>query len=423
MTKSPSLLHRAALGAAVIGLPLALSLSSCELVTTTPTAAGVAGCPDVSSVGAVMKIDWAKEFGIDVKAAASIGAGVRAAVQVGVFAASLDAKLVSACGNMAKDLGKPGTFANGQEACKAAMSAMGEVKAKIGASAKITLAVQPPRCSASLDAMADCVAECDVNVEPGSVQVECEPGKLSGTCEAQCSGRCDLSAAAQCAGTCEGSCSASFSGTCGGECNGKCDGKAMSGGSCAGKCEGSCSALAEGSCGGQCSGSCQMSAAAKCEGTCTGACSVEMQAPSCEGKVEPPQASAECNAACEAEVTAELTCEPAKVALVVEGGADAQAVATLRTALENNLPAVLEIAIGMKDQALSVAGDVKVVVQGVQATIKSLDGAGTAGARLAACVAAPFKAAFDGAASIQANVSISVEVQASASASASGSAG
>ncbi|MEM9454497.1 MAG: hypothetical protein AAGF11_09985 [Myxococcota bacterium] len=427
MTTSPVTPYRVVLGAALLGLPLALmSASSCELASVSPNdvVGAAASCPDVSSAAAIMKVDWAKEFGIDATVGASLQAGVSAAVQIKGFAAQLDAKLIAACGGFAKDLGKPGQFATGKEACQAAMAAMAEIKGKLGGSAKLTLAVQPPRCRASLDAMANCVAECDASVEPGSVTVECERGKLSGTCEAECSGRCDLSAAAQCQGTCEGSCSAKFSGTCGGECKGKCDGKAMSGGSCAGRCEGSCSALAEGSCGGQCSGSCQMSAAAKCEGTCTGECSVQMKAPKCEGEIEPPKASAECNAGCETQVQAEVVCEPAQVALQVDGGVDAQAVATLTAAVRNNLPAVLEIAVGMKDQALGVAADVKAVVGGVQATIKALKASPSIGARITACVTAPFAAAIEAAASIQANVSVSVEVQASvtASASASGSA-
>lgn len=430
MTSSPSLLSRLVLGLAVLGPAAAtLSLSSCDKlgVSADPgaIASAAAHCPDVGSVSAIMKIDWAKEFGIDASVAGTVQAGVRAAVELKGFAGELDAKLVTACGNLARDLGKDGKFESGGQACKAAMDAIAEIKGKLGASAKITLEFEPPRCRASLDAMADCVAECDASVEPGKVDVQCEPGKLSGTCEAQCSGRCDLSAAAKCEGTCEGSCSASFSGSCGGLCKGTCDGKKSDGASCAGKCVGSCSALAEGTCGGQCDGSCEMKAAGQCNGTCTGSCSTEMKAPSCEGEIEPPKASAECNAACETHVQAEVKCEPARVALVVQGSADAQLAATFRAAIERNLPAVLEIAVGMKDQALGVAGDVKAVVGGVEATIKSLKSAPEIGARLGACVAMPFKAAFDAAASIKANVDVSVQVQASvtASASASGSAG
>lgn len=429
MTRSPSSPSRFTLGAAVLVPALAtLGMSSCDKLGISADPGAIAGaaahCPDVGSVAAVMKIDWAKEFGLDATVAGNVKAGVRAAVELQGFAAELDAKLLAACGNLARDLGKEGKHESGGQACKAAADAIAEVKAKLGASAKVTLAIEPPRCRASIDAMADCVAECDASVEPGKVEVQCEPGKLSGTCEAQCSGRCDLAAAAHCEGKCEGSCSAKFSGSCGGQCKGTCDGKKTDGASCAGKCEGSCSALAEGTCGGQCDGSCELKAAAQCNGTCTGECSVEMKAPSCEGDIQPPKASAECNAACETHVQADVECQPGRVALVVEGSADAQLAATFRAAIERNLPAVLEIAVGMKDQALGVAGEVKAVVGGVQASIKALKSAPEVGARLTACVAMPFKAAFDAAASIKANVDVSVQVQASvtASASASGSA-
>ncbi len=419
-------LSGAVLGAALLGLPLAsLSLVSCDKLGL-PTDPGsamsmAANCPDVSSVGAVLKIDWAAEFGLDAAVSGSIGAGVRAAVQLKGFAKDLDAKLIVACGGLATDLGKGGEFKTGGEACKAALDAMVAIKGKIGASAKMSLVFEPPRCQASIDAMASCVADCDASVEPGSVTVECEKGKLSGSCEAQCSGRCDLTAAASCEGTCSGSCSAKFSGSCGGECSGKCDGSSVKGASCAGKCEGTCSAVAEGSCGGKCEGSCQMAAAATCEGTCTGECSVEMKAPKCEGEIVPPKASAECNAACDTQVQAEVQCQPGRVALVIDGAVDVQAAATYRAAIEKNLPAVLEIAVGMKDQALGVAGNVKAVVGGVQGTIKTLKSAPEIGARLTACVTAPFKAAFDAAASVKANVDVSIEVQASVSASASAS--
>jgi hypothetical protein len=77
----------------------------------------------------------------------------------------------------------------------------------------------------------------------------------------------------------------------------------------------------------------------------------------------------------------------------------------------------------MKDQALAVAGNVKGVVDGVTAAVGNLKSDPQVGARISACVAAPFQAAIAGAASVQANVNVSVSVKASASASASGSAG
>ncbi len=405
------------------GLGLAVS-TSCDLSTVAPTDVtnAVAGCPDVSSVEAIAKVDWVKEFSLDAKVGAQIKGGLEAAAELKGFAGKLDGEIAGACGGLATDLGKPGDYKTGPDACKAAMAAMGEIRGKLGGGAKIALAIQPPHCSTSIDAMADCLAKCDTTVQGGKVDVKCEPGKLSGTCDAQCKGSCDLQASAKCTGTCKGSCDASFSGKCGGECNGKCNGKAHKGGVCNGKCEGKCAAQAEGSCGGSCSGSCKMDAGGSCSGTCHGECSVEMKAPKCDGSFEPPKVSAECQARCTTELSAKIECTPAKVGVTIEGGADAAAVAQYKAALEKHLPAVLKIAIGMKDQAVSVAGNVKAVVEGAQKVVVSLKSDPKIGARLTACVVAPFKAAIDAAASIQANVSISVEVKASAEAHAGGSA-
>lgn len=408
----------------------AVMVASCDLsAASTAVPKDVAGaanaaasCPDVSSVQAIAKVDWAAEFGIDAAIGTKLKSGVMAAVSLDGFAKKLDADLKVACGGLATDLGASGDFADGKTACQAAMKAMADVKGKLGGGFKVVLDVQPPHCGASMDAMASCAAECDASVDPGSVKVECEPGKLSGTCEAECSGSCDLSAAAKCEGTCSGSCSAKFKGTCAGECTGKCDGKKVDGAACEGTCKGSCSAGAEGSCGGECSGSCELAAAAKCEGTCHGDCSVEMKAPKCEGEMTPPEVSAECEANCDAQVQAQVECTPPRITVRIDGAANAELAAKYKAALEANLPAVINIAVGMKDQALSVAADAKAVVDGVQATVKALKASPAVGARITACVAAPFKAAFDAAASVKANVNVSVEVKASASASAGGGA-
>lgn len=409
----------------------AFAVASCDLGAATSAvpkdvsgvANAAASCPDVSSIQAIAKVDWAAEFGVDASVGAKLKSGVMAAVSLDGFAKKLDADLKAACGGLATDLGAGGNFANGKAACDAAAKAMVDIKGKLGGGFKISLDVQPPHCAASMDAMADCAAECDASLEPGSVSVECEPGKLSGTCDAECSGSCEMSAGASCEGTCSGSCSAKFKGSCAGECTGKCDGEKVDGAACEGKCKGSCSAGAEGTCGGSCSGSCEMSAAAKCEGTCRGDCSVEMKAPKCEGEMKPPKASAECEAHCDAQVQAEVECTPPRIAVRIDGAANAKLAAQYKAALEANLPAIINIAVGMKDQALSVAADAKAVVDGVQATVGQLKASPAVGARVTACVAAPFKAAFDAAASVKANVNVSVEVKASASASASGSAG
>jgi hypothetical protein len=379
-------------------------------------------CPDMANVDAVASFDWAKEFQLDVQASGKLKAGVTAAVNLKALAVEIDGDLKVACGGLAKDLTGKGDFATGEEACKAAIKAMGEAKAKLGATLKVSLDVQPPQCAASIDAMAECSGKCDASVSGGKAEVTCEKGKLSGSCEAKCSGACELKAAATCEGKCEGSCSAQFKGTCGGKCDGKCDGKESKGAECKGTCDGACDAMAKGECKGKCGGTCELKGAAKCDGTCSGDCSVAMKAPSCTGKMEPPKVSAECKASCDAKVSAKLECRPARVALRVDGAADKELGLKYKAAIEKNLPGILKVAIGMKDRAEGVAGSVKGVVEGVQGSLTAATKGGpVVAAKLTACVAAPFKGAIDAAASVKASVNVSVDVKASASASGSAS--
>jgi hypothetical protein len=375
----------------------------------------------MANVDAVASFDWGKEFKLDVSAAGKLKGGITAAINLKNLAMEIDGDLKVACGNLAKDLGATGDFADGTAACQAAIKAMGEAKAKLGAKAKVALELQPPKCSASMDAMADCAGHCDASVQGGKVDVKCEGGELSGACDAKCEGKCELSAGGKCDGSCEGSCEAQFSGKCDGTCNGKCEGK-DSKGECKGKCEGSCTAGGKGECKGKCEGSCQLKGSAECKGTCSGKCSVAFKEPKCSGTVEPPKVSAECKASCNAKVSGKLDCTPARVALKIDGAADVAVATKYKAALEKNLPAVLKIAIGMKDRAEGVAASVKGVVEGAEGTVKAASSGGPAmAAALTACVAAPFKGAIDAAASIKANVNVSVDVKASASASGSAS--
>jgi hypothetical protein len=377
------------------------------------------GCPNFASAEAVARVDFAHEFKLKADVAHKLKAGVEGAVELKAFADRIDADLKVGCGGLAKDLGKDERFEDGRSACRAAIQAMDDARAKLGASARVVLEASPPHCAASMDAMEDCAAHCDASVKPGTAKVECEPGKLSGECSGECSGSCDMSAAGSCEGTCEGSCNASFKGSCGGECVGKCDGK-DSKGACAGTCEGRCESHASGQCKGKCSGRCELKAKAHCGGTCTGSCSVAMKAPKCTGEVTPPKMSAECKAHCDAKVEAKLECKPANVVVRIKGAADAKAANAYRLALEKNLPILLKIAVGMGRRAESAAANVHAVVSGLQGSVDAIGKSssdGIAGARLVACVAAPFKEAIDAAASVQASVKVSVDVKASASAS------
>jgi hypothetical protein len=399
-------------------------------VTDKAGLAGVGKCPDLTKVESILAFDFAQGFHINAEAGAKLKAGTAAAVEIKGFADQVDADLKLACGNIAKDLGQIGDFRDGKAACDAAIKGINDVKAKLGAGAKIALSVKEPKCQADMNVYADCAGKCDVKATGGQAKVECEPGKLSGKCDAECSGTCDVEAGAKCSGTCSGSCDAEVKGSCSGKCNGKCDGKTSSGASCAGTCEGKCEGgTFKGECKGKCGGSCELKAKAKCEGTCTGGCSAEMKAPKCTGEVKPPQMSADCKAHCDADASVKMDCTPAKVGLAVTGAADAALASKLQATIEKNFPLVLKVAVGIGDRGAKVAANVQSVVEGVSGSVKAIAEtsgdpakAGVIAGQITACLGETFKGAMGAAASLKANVNVSVEVKASASASAGGSA-
>lgn len=385
-------------------------------------------CPDVTKPESILAFDFASNFKLQADTAAKLKAATAAAVEIKGVADQIDADLKTGCGGLAKDLGATGDFKDGKAACDAAIKAIGDVKGKLGGSAKVALNVKPPKCEVKLDAYADCAGKCDAKVSGPKAKVECEPGKLSGKCDANCSGSCDVSGGAKCDGECSGSCDAQVKGTCSGTCNGKCDGK-DSKGACAGTCDGKCEGgTIKGECKGKCGGECKLKAEAKCEGTCTGKCSAEFKEPKCTGEVKPPEMSADCKAHCDADVQGKAECTPAQVGVVITGAADAQAATKLKAALEKNLPLVLKVAIGMGERSIKLAGNITAVVDGAQATIKEVVAQGGAAAamstgQLGVCLGETFKGAASAAGSLKANVNVSMNVSASASGSAGGSAG
>ncbi len=386
-----------------------------------------AGCPDMSSTDAIANYDFVKEWQLQADTSAKLKNGVIAAIDIKAFSDKLEADLKAACTDLAGGFGVKGDYPSADAACKAAIGAVGDARGKLGAKAQIGVEFQPPKCGASMDVMEKCAASCDGSVKGGDAKVTCEPGKLQGTCDAKCEGSCDMTAAAACDGTCSGTCDANVKGSCGGNCTGKCDGKTSSGATCTGTCDGKCDAKVEGTCSGKCGGTCKMKAAASCQGTCTGKCSAEMKAPKCTGEMTPPKVSAECKARCDGEVHAKMECTPASASVKVEGSADAKLAAQYKMAIEKSLPAILKIAIGMGEQAVKMAANIKDVVESVQASVEASVKAGgasgvmTAG-RIGACFGDKFKGAVDAAGSVKANVNVSVSVKASASASGSGSA-
>lgn len=258
--------------------------------------------------------------------------------------------------------------------------------------AELTVDARPPHCEVSVDAYASCMGECEAQVDPGQVDIQCEGGELRGYCDAQCTGHCAAQVDAACSGTCEGS------------------------------CDGQCSARnADGSCNGQCSGTCHghcvVDAQASCSGECRGGCSVAFREPYCTGTIRRPTASARCRASCDAHVEAQARCTPGETHVTMSAGLDAEGQARLlrvQTAIHDGVSQVL--AIRTRVQRLQAAG--REIVQMAPEIPQS---AAAVGINAVVCATAAAGAIAEASASV--NVSVQVSVSFSASASASGSAG
>jgi hypothetical protein len=366
---------------------------------------------------------------------AKIGGNAQAQVAVqavadfsGIASAAMD-DLTTACRAMAEDLDADPAQRQAAEAnadkqtrMKAWCSLAGSAIASVKAGGTLKIDFQPPACSASVSAKANCQAKCsgsaacDIKANPP----KCTGGKL----EVSCKGSCDVSASApsikcegKCGGTCKGSCTAS--GGVAVNCEGKCDGTCAAGGSaggsgiqadgsCKGTCQGTCTATAtapavecSGSCQGECNASCTAtpgSASVKCDGECKG----DFEPLKCEGgKLEGGcTVEAKCDANCNASVSAKAECSPPQLTIVASGFADASAAAKLQGTLKANLGLVLAFRArlqGMFELTSTITGNADAV-----ASIKT--------ACIPQVIAAAVAAGTDVAASVEATGSIATSV-------------
>lgn len=378
------------------------------------------GCDEFDK-GDIAKLDFSAKGGGALNG--QIKAFLDASAKLKDATAKMEIGLVESCGKLGKDLGmkdeevKAEPKGDGKAAEKVCTAVAAKVKAAVDASAKgkLTLTIEEPKCYADIDVMMKCFDECGSPIKGGKLDVSCKEGKLSGKCDANCTGSCTVDADAKCTGTCKGSCSgkceANFTGTCGGKCDGKCDGKASKGAECKGVCEGKCDAKAEGQCGGtcegECSAACEIKAGAKCEGQCTGGCSVDYKAPSCTGKFEPPEVSIDCQVSCGAKAAASIKCDPPELKVAFTGAASVDAV-KLVAALQKTMPKIVKIQLASGKRVLEA---VKAVGE---AGIKLKDGAVKAGGKAIVCIGKALEATASASASISVNVNVSAKVNASA---------
>jgi hypothetical protein len=323
-----------------------------------------AACPQLTGSADPLSARFSANARADVK----IRAFVAAAKDLTDLSLQAEATAADACRRMGRDLDIPEAdlSTDSQDPGGSARAACGALAARIDGilrqGVQIQATVRPPECQADAQVRAQCEGVCAVELDPGEIVAQCEPGKLSGHCRGECQGRCD--------------------GTCRGQCEGECAARDASG-ACAGQCEGTCR--------GQCDATCH----ARCEG--------EWQAPRCEGHVRPPSADAECEASCRARAEFRAQCTPAEV--TVQTNEAVQDAARLAATLRANLPALLQaqIALGAR-----IADSARTVVQ-VGTELPRV--VGDAGAQALACVAAASST------SVKASARIDVTVRASANVS------
>lgn len=238
--------------------------------------------------------------------------------------------------------------------CNLAVDQIGVFTAMVS----VSVDFQPPQCSASVSAKANCQAKCsgsascDIKANPPT----CEGGRL----EVACSGSCTAEAGAtlNCTGSCTGNCSGKCTADAGGvECAGKCEGTCSAGGMAGGtgiQADGTCEGICEGTCevtapNVQCSGTCEGSCDASCEATanasvtCDGSCDADFEPLRCEGGTLEGgcEVEASCEANCDASVSAKAECTPPQLTVNVTG--DANIGGKLKAVLEANLGAVASL--------------------------------------------------------------------------------
>ena len=340
-------------------------------------------------------------------AARKVSAFLGATARFTTAAADLQSSLFDVCRQMGESLGMSSGELSGdmRGTCDAVSAKLREELQAVRGQATVEIYAAPPRCEVRAEAYASCAASCEVDVDPGAVEMTCEGGYIYGECSAQCQGECAVDVQGRCAGECSGTCSGGCTGTCQGTCEGTCSSRGADGqcnGSCDGTCHGSCSA----GCQGSCEGECWVSGQASCQGSCRGGCSVEYQEPRCTGSYRAPSVSADCNASCEASVQAEASCEPGQFEMRVSGGADEAQVERLRAAFRHfaQLGVIKEKLRRLRDSGRALVD-----------TARNLRGMREAGLQAIACVTEAAAVIPNAAA----NVSVSVEVSVSVSASAS----
>lgn len=366
------------------------------------------------------------DFGLEGEVRGQFVAFAQASSDLAATAADALADVEAACRDIAVELGASTADVDAASARDARDRVTGlcalasaQIRARVTAAGRVTVAFEPPTCEVSVQARARCEGQCSAS---GTCDVKANPPVCrGGRLEVSCRGECTAQAGAtlHCEGTCTGNCQGSCAAEGGVRCNGRCDGTCTAEGSasgqafdaqgnCVGTCNGTCEATPPGvTCQGSCNGQCD--AACRAEGnasvTCDGTCSGDFEPLRCEGGTLEGgcNVDANCKASCDASASARATCRPPRVAVELEGTASADVRRSLEV-LERTLPALLVVARARGQAFVDLLGS----LSGSAGATGSAFVSGDLGVRATACLA-PIAATIGDAA---ANARVSLEASA-----------
>lgn len=353
---------------------------------------GLPGIPGLDCDG--LKTGDFSKLDLQGGAAASVKSFLSASVELDKFVVDMEAGIIESCQIFGKELGmdeaslkaEPAGGDGAKKVCDLVIAKM-DGMFKAAGNLELDIKFDEPRCEADIAALESCFAECDPAFKPGSAEVNCEGGEVSGTCSGKCEGKCVVEAGAECTGS------------CGGDCEGKCEGKDSTG-RCEGKCEG------------KCSGECTVEAKGECSGTCRGGCDVKMEAPSCSGEVKPPSLDPSCQINCGIKTAASVKCHPPAVSVAVKGGTKLEGdVKVLVNAIKVALPKILEVQLGL---AKSFPAKIEGIIASSADLVANVSSLGP-DPKIAICLAGAGDLLGNAGGSFKANVEVSASVSASAS--------
>lgn len=294
--------------------------------------------------------------------------------------------VVTACTNIAKDLGAQDTWTglqsaddrisneSGTGACDQAGSRVEDILVAAGkVNANVAIAVSRGECHLDFDEEKKCDESCAANAtcDAGTCETRCDPAKLSVECETTCEAGATCVGTADAPANCMGKCEAECQGSCKGTCIGEDGTKTTDNPNCRGKCSSSCN--------GTCRGMCKIDASegVQCGANvrCTGGCSGSYTSPVCTTQYTPPKCTVDqdCLAACHAKVVEDAVCDPTQVDVFANVDASPD-VAKLVQTLKKNLPPLFDAANQQGKLVLAAAGRLGDSGHSLSDNVENLDG-------------------------------------------------